>query len=103
MSLRTRLILSYILVIVLCLSIVAAALLVLLQDYRDRLAMARLADMSVPVYVQVRATALGRVSLNQAWTNLEEQAQETNTYIFLLDTQGNVIKYASPEGSSSEY
>ncbi|MBC8512150.1 MAG: HAMP domain-containing histidine kinase [Dehalococcoidia bacterium] len=103
MSLRTRLILSYILIIVLCLSVVAAALLILLQDYRERLAMARLADMSVPVYVQVRATALGRVSLNQAWTNLEEQAQETNTYIFLLDTQGNVIKYASPEGSSSEY
>jgi len=102
MSLRTRLILSYILIIVLCLSVVAAALLILLQDYRDRLAMARLADMSVPVYVQVRATALGRLSLNQAWTNLEEQAQETNTHIFLLDTQGNVIKYASPEGSSSE-
>ncbi|MCK4331316.1 MAG: HAMP domain-containing histidine kinase [Dehalococcoidia bacterium] len=103
MSLRTRLILSYVLIIVLCLSVVAAALLVLLQDYRERLAMARLADMSVPVYVQVRATALGRVALNQAWTNLEEQAQETNTYIFLLDAQGNVIKYASPEGSSSEY
>lgn len=57
MSLRTRLILSYTLIIVLCLSIVAAALLVLLQDYRDRLAMARLGDMALPVYVQVRALA----------------------------------------------
>jgi signal transduction histidine kinase len=103
MSLRTRLILSYVLIIVLCLSVVAAALLVLLQDYRDRLAVARLSDMSLPVYVQVRPTALGRISLNQAWTNLEELAQETNTYIFLLDTQGNVIKYASPEESSSVY
>ena len=100
MSLRTRLILSYTLIIVLCLSIVAAALLVLLQNYRERLAMTRLDDMAVPAYVQVRALARGRLSLNQVWTNLEEQAQETGTYILLLDAQGNTLREASPEESS---
>lgn len=36
------------------------------------------------------------------WANLEEQAQETGTYILLLDGQGNVIKQAPPKGSSLE-
>ncbi len=102
MSLRTRLILSYILIIVLCLSIVAAALFILLQNYRDRLAMTRLTDMSVPVYVQVRATAQGRLPLDQVWANLQEHAQETGTHVLLLDGQGNIIRQASPEGSSWE-
>ena len=100
MSLRTRLILSYTLIIVLCLGIVAAALTVLLQDYRDRLAMSRLNDMAMPAYVQVRAAAQGRISLDQVWKNLQEQAQETGTYIFLLNHQGNILRAAIPENSS---
>ena len=103
MNLRTRLILSYTLIIILCLSIVAAALLVLLRDYSDRLGMTRLNDMATPAYVQVRALAQGRLSSGQVWTNLQEQAQESGTYIFLLDGQGNVLRRASPEGSASIY
>jgi len=98
MSLRTRLILSYTLIIVLCLSIVASSLMLVLQNNRDRLAMTRLNDMAAPIYVQVRALARGQTSLNQVWSNLEEQAQETGTYIFLLDTYGNIIMEASPGG-----
>jgi len=83
MSLRTRLILSYVLIIVLCLSIVAASLIVLLGDQINRLAMARLTDIALPIYVQFRAATRGQVSLNQAWANLQEMSQETGTYIFL--------------------
>jgi len=100
MSLRTRLILTYILIIVLCLSIVAVSLIVLLGDQLNRLAMARLADTALPIYVQFRAAARGQVSLNQAWTNLEEMSQETGTYIFLLDAQDVIIRQAIPEDSS---
>ena len=100
MSLSTRLILTYILIIVLCLSIVAVSLIVLLGDQLNRLAMARLADTALPIYIQFRAAARGQVSLNQAWTNLEEMSQETGTYIFLLDAQDVIIRQAIPEDSS---
>ena len=100
MSLRTRLILSYILIIVLCLSIVAVSLVVLLGDQLNRLTMAHLADTALPIYIQFRAAARGQVSLNQAWTNLQEMSQETGTYIFLLDAQDVIIRQAIPEDSS---
>ena len=100
MSLRTRLILSYVLIIVLCLGIVATSLVVLLGDQINRLAMARLADTALPIYVQFRAAARGQVPLNQAWINLQEMSQETGTYIFLLDAEDTVIKQAIPEDSS---
>lgn len=100
MSLRTRLIFSYVLIIVLCLGIVAASLIVLLGDQINRMAIARLADTALPIYVQFRAAARGQVPLNEAWTNLQEMSQETGTYIFLLDPQGTVIKQATPTNSS---
>lgn len=100
MSLSTRLILTYVLIIVLCLGIVAVSLVVLLGDQLNRMATARLADVALPIYVQFRAAARGQVSLNQAWTNLEEMSQETGTYIFLLDSQDIIIRQAIPEESS---
>jgi len=100
MSLRTRLILSYVLIIVLCLGIVAASLIVLLGDHINRLAMARLADIALPIYVQFRAATRSQVSLNQAWANLQEMSQETGTYIFLLDAKDVIIRQAIPEESS---
>ena len=98
MSLRTRLILSYILIIVLCLGIVATSLVVLLGDHINRLAMAHLADIAMPIYIQFRAAARGQVSLNQAWTNLQEMSQETGTYIFLLDTEDISYQTGNPRG-----
>ncbi|MEA3254135.1 MAG: HAMP domain-containing sensor histidine kinase, partial [Chloroflexota bacterium] len=96
MSLRTRLILSYSLIIVLCLSIVALAASVMLQGYRDRFAMKRLDDMTVPIYVQARALVRGRASPDEVWTNLEEQAQKTGVRILMIDGEGNIIRQASP-------
>ncbi len=100
MSLRTRLVLSFVLIIVLCLGIVAASLVVLLGDQMNRMAMARLADTTLPIYIQFRAAARGQVPLDQVWTNLEEISQETGTYIFLLDSEDTIIKQAIPEDSS---
>ena len=96
MSLRTRLILSHALIVVLCLVIVAFAVLLLLQEYRMRFAMARLDDMTVPIYVQARLLAQRHASLDEVWANLVEQAQETGVYIFLVDDQGNILRQASP-------
>jgi two-component system OmpR family sensor kinase len=100
MSLSTRLILTYILIIVLCLGIVAVSLVVLLGDQLNKLTMAHLAETALPIYIQFREAARGQVPPNQAWTNLQEMSQETGTYIFLLDAQGAIIRQAIPAESS---
>lgn len=97
MSIRMRLILSYTLIIVLCLSMIAVVVSVMLQSYRDRFVMARLDDMTIPIYVQARSLARGQASLDEVWTRLEEQAQNTGVYILLVDGEGNIIRQASPQ------
>lgn len=99
MSLRTRLIASYTLIVILCLSIVAVAVSVMMQGYRDRFVMARLDDMTRPIYVQVSSLIRGQASLNEVWTNLEEQAQKTGVYILLVDGEGNIVRQVSPQGN----
>lgn len=96
MSLRTRLILSYLFIVVLCLGIVAGAVSVMLQGYRDRLIMARLDDMTIPIYVQFRSLAQRQASWDEIWTRLEEQAEETGVYILLTDKEGNVVGQVAP-------
>lgn len=59
MSLRTRLILSHALIVVLCLAIVAIAVVILLREYQVRFAVARLDDMTIPIYIQARSLAQG--------------------------------------------
>jgi len=84
------------LIIVLCLAIVAVSVLALLQSYRNRFAVARLDDMTIPIYIQARSLAQGRASLEEVWANLKEQAQETGVYILLVDDEGNILRQASP-------
>jgi len=100
MSLRARLIFSYVLIIVLCLGIVAASLVVLLRDQINRMSVARLVESARPIYVQFRESVRAEVPLDEEWTHMEEMSQETETYIFLLDKNGSVIKQASPGNSS---
>jgi len=99
MSLRTRLFATYILIVVLCLGMVALSITVILQSYRDRLAMERLDDMARTVYVQVRSLVRGQVTFSELWANLEEQAQKNNVYIILGDGEGNLVKQV-PAGQS---
>ncbi len=99
MSLRTRLILSYLFIVVLCLSIVAGAVSVMLQGYRDRLVMARLDDITIPIYVQFKSLAQREASWDEIWTRLEEQAEKTGVYILLTDRKGNVVRQVSPHES----
>jgi len=102
MTLRTRLILSYAFIVVLCLGIAAAVVLAMLQDSRDRLAMSRLDDISIPVYVQFRSLAQREASWSEVWTNLNEQALKTGVSIFLVDNEGNVLSQAIPRQSAKQ-
>ncbi len=97
MSLRMRLIVSYTLIVILCLSIAAVAVSAMLQGYRDRFAMARLEDMTRPIYVQVRSLALGQASITEVMSNLQEQAQKNNVYILLTNNKGDIVRQAAPK------
>ena len=97
MSLRTRLIISHTLIVILCFSIAAVAVSVVLRASRDQLVMARLDDMTRPIYVQVATLARGQASLSQVMTNLREQAQKNNIYILLADGEGNILNQVTPQ------
>ena len=97
MSLRARLILSYVLIVVLCLGVAAAAVSLLLQNYRDRFTQARLDDMTIPIYLQIISLVQGRSSWDEAWDNLEEMAEKTGVYIILVDDDGKILRQAAPQ------
>ncbi len=96
MSLRMRLILSYFLIVILCLGMIAIVVTAILQGYRDRFLTARLDDMTIPIYIQARSLATGEASLNEVWARLEEQARDTGVYIMLVDAEGNIVKLTPP-------
>jgi signal transduction histidine kinase len=97
-----RLILSHTLIVFLCLVIVAIAVFILLREYQIRFAVARLDDMTVPIYIQARSLAQGQASLDEVWVNLEDQAQETGVFIFLVDSEGNIIRQAPSGGGAAQ-
>jgi len=97
MSLRMRLIISYTLVVIVCLSIAAIAVSVLLQSYRDRFTMARLDDITRPIYTQTRLLARNQTPFSEVWSSLKEQAQNNEVHILLTDNEGNIIRQASPQ------
>lgn len=102
MSLRTRLIISYTFIVILCLSIVAVAVSVMLQGYRDQLVMARLDEVTRPIFVQVRSLARGQASATEVWANLREQAQKNDVYILLVDGEGNITRQVPPQASPGQ-
>ncbi len=99
MSLRTRLILAFTLVVCLCLFIATAVAAILLQGTRDQTALNRLEGTARPIYVQFRNLTLGQLSLTEVWTNLQEQAQSSNIYIIFVDNGGNIIRQIVPKRS----
>jgi signal transduction histidine kinase len=102
-SLRTRLILSYVVIIVLCLGIVAVALLAWSQQIRERQALAQLTAITRPIYVQFRSMSADRSTLAQAWAKLGEQASESRLVVFLLDEDGNVSRQIVPAGMERDF
>jgi two-component system, OmpR family, sensor kinase len=95
MDLRSRLILSFLLVILVCLGIIAAFLTFTAGSALDRLASGRLNDMAVPVFIQVRSILRTPATLDQAWASIEEQATASNVDIYLYDSAGKVIRQTS--------
>jgi signal transduction histidine kinase len=100
MGLRNRLILSFVLVILVCLGIIAAFLTFMAGSTLDRLAASRLNDLALPVFIQVRSILRNQATLEQAWPNIEEQANASNVEIYLYDSAGKLIRQTSDNDTS---
>ncbi len=96
MSLGWRLFLTYALIVVLCLVLLAISATVILRSQRDRLAMEQLSTMATPIAVQVRLLLRGQVTTVDLQADLKEQAQDNDVYILLCDHKGNIITQITP-------
>jgi signal transduction histidine kinase len=103
MGLRSRLILSFVLVITVCLGIIAGSLYLLAGESLNRLAGSRLADMALPVYLQARVFLRSQAALEQAWPNIEEQARTTGVCMFLCGSDGTILRQTSNVGSDCAF
>ena len=97
MSLRTRLILSFLLIIVICLGISALSVSLVLQHYRDQVIMIRLDDMTRPISNQIRNLLKGQTSLLQVMNNLQQLSDDSNSFILLVNEKGELVRQVSPD------
>ena len=90
-SLRSRLILSYIVVISVCLLLAGLILVVLLRPFQTRLAYINLVAKVLPTTRLVREYSRQGLTLEEIGTQLKEQAQEDGSRILILTSQGEVV------------
>jgi signal transduction histidine kinase len=100
MSLRNRLILSFIAIIVLCVGISAVSVSVVLQNYRQQMILIRLDDMTRPISNQIKTLLKGQTTLAQVWISIQQLSVDNNTYVIFVDNKGNLLREASPGNSN---
>ncbi len=90
-TLRSRLLGSYVLIIVVCLAITGIALVILLIPQVTRLTYLRLLDRSVPTALHVRSLRARGLSPEQIIQTLAEQAANQSTRILIVNPEGTVL------------
>lgn len=90
-SLRSRLLGSYTLIIVICLAITGIALTILLIPQVTRLTYLRLLDRSLPTALHVRSLRTRGLSPDQIIETLAEQAANQSTRILIVNPEGRVL------------
>jgi signal transduction histidine kinase len=100
LTLRTRLILSFLLIIVLCLLLAALSVSVVLQNYRDQVTFLQLDNMSRPIANQVKNLLKGQATMLEVWASIQQLSSENNAYIIVVDEKGLSLRQASPDASS---
>ena len=94
MSLRTRLILTHVFVIVLTLCIIAVSLVYILRDYQRQVQLSRLGDAVVPLSFQARAMMQNDVAPKEILTRLQAQAGDVGS-VMLVTEKGVVLADAA--------
>ena len=90
-SLRSRLIISYVFVILVCLVLVGLSSLLLLSRFQARLVFSGLVDAAVPTALRVYSLLQRGLSPPEIADLLEEQAEKQEVRILLLTPQGKVL------------
>ena len=96
MSLRTRLILFFTLIVFLCLFIAAIAASVFLQGYREKTTVTKLEALTLPIYLDYRDLTAGTITLAELRTRLQQEAERNDIFILLADSSGNIIQQITP-------
>jgi len=96
MSLRLRLFITYAIVVLVFLIVIALGVTLLMRNYVDRQSTSRLDDMTRPIYVQIIALIRGNVTPQQLISNIQEQADKNGAYILLVDDAGNIVRQMIP-------
>lgn len=85
MSLRTRLILTFLFLILITMTIIAVSLAVILRDYQRDVQLARLGDATVPLAFQARALLLNDVSPREVVARLQPQTEGVGGILIFTD------------------
>ncbi|MBI4786210.1 MAG: HAMP domain-containing protein [Chloroflexi bacterium] len=94
MSLRSRLILTHVSVILLTLVIIGVSLVYILRDYQRQIQLARLGDAVVPLSFQARAMLLNDVAPREILNRLETEAGGVG-HVMLITEKGLVLADAA--------
>jgi two-component system, OmpR family, sensor kinase len=96
MSLRLRLFLTYGIVVLVSLIVVAIGLTVLLRSYADRISRERLELTARPIQVQVTLLVRNNATQQELFDALQEQADNNQVYLLFADSSGNLVKEIYP-------
>jgi two-component system, OmpR family, sensor kinase len=102
MTLRNRLILSYVLIVVICLGIAGTSVWFLVQGYRDKLAMTSLDATTRPIAVQFKSLLRGQATVADLMDNAQEQASNNHVFILFVDNKGNLSRAIYPEDNTGQ-
>src|SRR5690242_19330971 len=91
-SLRSRLIVSYVGIIFLCLFLAGSAFVLLLREYQQRIRLDQLADLSFPISAAVRILADRGFATPQIATAVRQQSDQLRVRIILADRNGLVLE-----------
>jgi signal transduction histidine kinase len=96
MSLRLRLFMTYAIVVLVSLVVIALGVTLLMRNYVDQQSLSRLDDMTRPIYVQIVALIRGSVTPQQLLSTLQEQSDKNGAYILLVDGAGDIVRQLVP-------
>lgn len=94
-SLRSRLFVSYIILILLSLSVAVPALSYLLRGYQNRLMSERLDDIAVPLISQMKDLSQQGRTPQEILVQLSSQAEELGVRLLVLQSDGRVMRDTS--------
>jgi two-component system, OmpR family, sensor kinase len=90
-SLRSKLVFSYGIVILLCLILAGSAFVYLLRGYQRQIKLNQLGDLALPITWQVRLLERAGASPDQMASYLQDRAAEQGIRILLVDPNGVVL------------